>query len=472
MSKGLSVSKSEDFSAWYAEVIQKAELIEHTDVSGCMILRPDSYAIWEGIQGFLDRAFKQRGVRNAYFPLLIPEHLLTKEADHVEGFAPEVAWVTHAGDSELSERLAIRPTSETIMYDAYKKWIRSHRDLPLKLNQWTNVVRWEFNHPRPFLRTREFLWQEGHTAYATKQEAVAEVEDILSLYKQAYEELLAVPVLAGEKSVSERFAGAEKTLSLEALFPDGKAIQACTTHYLGTNFSEAFDIQFTDENSERRYVHQNSWGFTTRSIGVMIAVHGDDQGLVLPPRVAPTPVVVVPIVFANKPEVSEKVLSVAKELCEEHGWYLDDRDGYSPGHKFSEHEMKGVPVRIELGPRDLDQEQVIVARRDTSEKEAVSLSAVGSFVNQLLEDIQESLLVKARKRLEDRIFAVSSLEELESVVEKGGIARAAWCGSAASEERIKQSTGAKSITSAGETSGSCFESGEAATKEFYFARSY
>lgn len=473
MSKGLSVSKSDDFSAWYAEVIQKAQLIEHTDVSGCMIMRPGSYAMWESIQAFLDKEFKSRGVENAYFPLLIPEHLLTKEADHVEGFAPEVAWVTQAGDSDLNERLAIRPTSETVMYDAYRKWVRSHRDLPLKLNQWVNVVRWEFKHPRPFLRTREFLWQEGHTAFATKEEALEEVHDILSVYKQAYEDVLAVPVLAGEKSVAERFAGADMTLSLEALFPDGKAIQACTSHYLGTNFSEAFGIQYMSEDSTNEFVHQNSWGFTTRSIGVMIGVHGDDKGLVLPPRVAPTPVVVVPIVFANKPDVSKKVLDAAKQLCDEHGWRLDDRDGYSPGHKFSEHELKGVPVRIEIGPRDLDQEQVVVARRDTSEKESVPIAEVGSYVEQLLVDIQDSLFARAKKYLEEHIKDVSSVDELKRVVDDGFIARADWCASAESEQRLKESTGAKSLTSAGEPRGtSCFESGEQAVKSYYFGRSY
>lgn len=472
MSKGMSVSKKDDFSAWYAEVVLKARLIEHTGVSGCMIMRPNSYSVWETIQRFMDDELRSRGVRNAYFPLLIPENLLVKEADHVEGFAPEVAWVTHAGESELGERLAIRPTSETVMYDAYQKWIRSHRDLPLKLNQWANVVRWEFNHPRPFLRTREFLWQEGHSAFVTKEEAIAEVEDIIGLYQDVYENLLAVPVLCGEKSVGERFAGAQKTLSLEALFPDGKAIQACTSHYLGTNFSEAFGIEFLDENSQKQLVHQNSWGFTTRSIGIMIGIHSDDKGLVLPPKVASRPVVVVPITFSNKPEVSKEVLEVARGLCEDHGWFLDDRDGYSPGHKFSEHELEGVPVRIEIGPRDVERQSAVVARRDTSAKESVKLSEIGSYVSDLLDDIQDSLFTRAKKHLDESIVDVSNVDELREAVDKGLIARANWVDSIDSENRIKQATGAKSITSAGEATGECFESGEDASMKFYFARSY
>ncbi|MFT4249743.1 MAG: proline--tRNA ligase [Candidatus Woesearchaeota archaeon] len=472
MSKGITVRKEKDFSEWYTQVILKSGLVEYTDVSGCMILRPDSFTLWESVQSFLQAEFDKRGVRNAYFPLFIPEKLLTKEEDHIEGFSAEVAWVTHGGNSELSERLAIRPTSETIMYPAYSKWIQSHRDLPLKLNQWCNVVRWEFKHPRPFLRTREFLWQEGHTAYADAQEAKDEVQDIIELYARVYEELMAVPVLVGRKSEAEKFAGADYTLSIESLFPDGKAIQACTSHYLGQNFSKAFDITFLDENGDKQFVYQNSWGFTTRSIGVMLGVHGDDKGLVLPPRIARMKAVLVPIVFSKDPEGSKKVLAKAKALCEEFGWHLDDRDNYSPGHKFSEWELKGIPLRIELGPRDLEKQQVVVARRDTSEKQTVSFNKLKTVIPTLLEDIQQSLYEKAKAHLDSSIVEVTSLEELKRVVEEKKIAKAVWCGTSSSEARIKEVTGAKSLTSAGEESGVCFESGEKASIAYYFGKSY
>ena len=472
MAKGITVSKQEDFSEWYTQIIQKAQLVEYTDVSGCMILRPDAFSLWESIQQFLQSEFDKRGVRNAYFPLFIPEKLLTKEEDHVEGFAPEVAWVTHGGNSELSERLAIRPTSETIMYDAYSKWIQSHRDLPLKLNQWVNVVRWEFKHPRPFLRTREFLWQEGHTAYSNADDAADEVQDILSVYQKCFEDLMAIPVLSGKKSAAEKFAGAEYTLSLESLFPDGKAIQACTSHFLGQNFAKAFDISFLDEDENKQYPYQNSWGLSTRSIGVMLGIHGDDRGIVLPPRIARIKAVLVPIVFSNKPDQSEKVMQKAKELCDEFGWHLDDRDNYSPGHKFAQWELKGIPLRIELGPRDLDNDQVVVARRDSGEKQSVSFDMLQTVIPSLLEDIQQSLYDKAKAHLDSSIVEVSSVEELQQVVDDKKIAKAVWCASVDSEARIKEATGAKSLTSAGDVSGKCFESGEDASVMYYFGKSY
>ncbi len=471
MVKGLVAKKSDDFSAWYADVVLKAELIEHTSVSGCMVYRPGSFAIWEALQRFLDSEFKKLGVQNAYFPSLIPESLLTKEADHVEGFAPEVAWVTHGGDKELSERLAIRPTSETIMYESYGKWIRSYRDLPLKLNQWCNVVRWEFKHPRPFLRGREFLWQEGHTVHASEESARQEVYAILDVYRRAYEEILAVPVLAGAKSIAERFAGADTTTSLEALFPDGKAVQACTSHYLGTGFAQAFNITFLDASGQQQFGHQNSWGFSTRSIGIMIGVHGDDKGLVLPPRIAPVPVVVVPITFSKDKEGSQNVLSVAQDLCDTHGWHLDNRD-QSPGSRFAEWEMKGIPVRIELGPRDLQNNTVVVVRRDTSEKAVVSLNEVAQHVSVLLEDIQKSLFVQAKKHLDASIVEVSSLSELKDVVEQGKIGVACWVDSPENEEEIKKVTGAKSLTSASEKEGMCVVSGKKVSSRHYFGKSY
>lgn len=472
MSKDLGVTAHKDnFSSWYTQTILKAELIEYTDVSGCIVYRPGSYALWEGIQAFLDAEFKKLGVQNAYFPSLISEKLLQKEADHVEGFAPEVAWVTHAGDSELNERLAIRPTSETIMYAAFSKWVRSHRDLPLLLNQWCNVVRWEFKHPTPFLRGREFLWQEGHTAHATKEAAEKEARTILDIYRRCYEELLAVPVLAGRKSEKEKFAGAEYSLSVEALFPNGKAVQAATSHHLGQHFSRAFDISFQDENGEKVFVWQNSWGFSTRSLGVMIGVHGDDKGLVLPPSIAPVKAVVVPIIFSHKPEVSEQVLVAARKLADENGWLLDERD-ISPGKKFAEHELKGVPVRIEIGPRDLEKSSVVVSRRDQESKESVPLKKVSAHVKKLLEEIQEGLFVAAKKRLENSIVDVSSLEELKSVVSEGKLARAPWCGTPSSEEEIRESTGAKSLNMQSASDKKCFVTGEDSQGVFVFGKSY
>lgn len=466
---GVKAKKSEDFSEWYADVIQKAELIEHSRVSGCMVLRPHGYALWEAVQQFLDAELKQMGVENAYFPLLIPESLLQKEADHIEGFAPEVAWVTHTGDSELSERLAIRPTSETIMYDSYGKWIQSYRDLPLKLNQWCNVVRWEFNHPQPFLRTREFLWQEGHTAFATAEDAAQEVQDIIELYARAFEEVFAVPVFIGKKSEKEKFAGADYTLSIETFFPNGKAIQAATSHFLGQNFSKPFEIAFMDENEQKQYVFQNSWGFTTRSIGVMIGMHGDDNGLVLPPRASRIKAVIVPITIKKKPEASEQVMKAANALAKEFGWHLDDRDK-SPGFKFNEWELKGIPVRIELGPRDLESNTCVVARRDTGEKASVPLNEVGGFVNQLLDQIQLDMLSRAREWLEAQVVDVSSLDELKQVVEQGKIGRAFWCG--CDEQAIRDATdGAKSLNGV-EAEGTCFVSGKPASMQFMFAKSY
>ncbi len=469
---GVTVKKDEDFSEWYTQVIQKAELIDYSSVSGCMVIRPYAFAVWEKLQAFLDGEFKKRGVQNAYFPLLIPEHLLSKEQEHVEGFAPEVAWVTQGGNSKLPERLAIRPTSETIMYESYAKWIRSHRDLPLLINQWVNVVRWEFKHPVPFLRTREFLWQEGHTAHATEESAREEAWHILSVYKRAFEELLCVPMWDGVKSEREKFAGAQQTLSIETLFPNGKAIQGATSHMLGQHFSKAFDITFLDADEKRQYVWQNSWGFSTRSIGVMIGVLGDDKGLVLPPAVAPIPVVVVPIVFTKKPEESAKVLDAARKLASENGWRLDDREGYSPGFKFHEWELKGVPVRVELGPKDLVAGVATLVRRDTSAKEQVKLADVKARVAALLSEMQSSLLEKQRKRLSSCIVDVSSLDELKKAIADGKVGRAAWSGAPDSEERIKGATGAKSLNGVLDGKGACFESGEKAIGTFLFAKSY
>ncbi|MBN2052568.1 proline--tRNA ligase [Candidatus Woesearchaeota archaeon] len=476
---GITVKKDDDFSEWYPQVIQKAEMIEYGPVSGCMVVRPYAYAIWETVQSFLDKEFKKSGVQNAYFPLLIPESLFKKEQEHVEGFTPEVAWVTEHGDTKFEERLAIRPTSETIMYDSYKKWIRSYRDLPLRLNQWCSVVRWEFKHPVPFLRTREFLWQEGHTVFATEEEAKKETFEILDIYARAYEELYAIPVMKGRKSDTEKFAGAVYSNSLEIFMPNSKAIQGCTTHLLGQNFAKAFDISFLDHEGKKQYAWQNSWGFTTRSIGIMVAMHGDDKGLVLPPRVAPIHVVIVPIVFSNKPSVNEKILELANNIKKELKTikvHLDDRDEYSPGFKFNYWEMKGVPVRIEIGPKDLEKNHVVLVRRDTGIKESVPVAEIAIRVIKLLADIQDNLYDKAKKFLESSIEKTDSLAEIKKAIDSGKIAMVNWCGSAECEAKVKEETGAKSLNTPfkqQELKGNCFcGCGRKAEKTIYFARSY
>jgi prolyl-tRNA synthetase len=475
---GITVKKSEDFSEWYTQVLKKAELIEYSPVSGCMVIRPYSYAIWETAQAFIDRQIKKLGVKNAYFPLFIPESLLKKEQEHVEGFTPEVAWVTHAGESELPERLAIRPTSETIMYDSYSKWIRSHKDLPLKINQWCNVVRWEFKHPTPFLRTREFLWQEGHTVFATAKEAEAEVLDILDIYARTYEEIYAVPVLKGRKTESEKFAGAVYTTSVETFLPNSKAIQGATSHFLGQNFSKAFNISFLDEKGEKEYGYQNSWGFTTRSIGVMLAMHGDDRGLVLPPNVAPTQVIIVPIVFSNKPELTQKVLDLANKIKNDLSDLrveLDTRDGYSPGYKFNYWELRGVPLRIEIGPKDVDNNQVVIVRRDSGVKASVPVSECEHKAKELLHHMQDELLEKARKFMHDHVVKAHSLEEVSKAIEDGFMAFSPWCEGQECEAKVKEETGAKTLNVPFEqphSIGDCFNCGNKAKVWVYFGRSY
>jgi len=470
---GISAKKSEDFSTWYQDAITKAGLIEYTPVSGCLVIRPYAYRIWELLRDALDTGFKERGVQNAYFPLLIPESLLKKESEHVEGFSPEVAWVTHAGDTPLPERLAIRPTSETIMYDTYKKWIRSHRDLPLKINQWNNVVRWEFKHPVPFLRTREFLWQEGHTCYATSAEADAEVHDILDLYEHVFTAWMAVPVLKGQKSMQEKFAGADYTTSLETILPNGKAIQGCTSHALGQNFSKAFDLCFQDEKEQNAFVWQNSWGFSTRTLGILFAVHGDDKGLVVPPRIAPIQTVIVPI---YKTEQREEVLKEAKAVfkklkCRAH---IDDRDEYSPGFKYNEWELKGVPIRIEIGPKDIEKKHVVVVRRDTGEKTFVKMADVADEINTLLGTIQKNMYAKADAFLKKNIVEVRNLEELKTAVEHGKFGKATWCGTKSCEEKLKDATTAKSLNSSftAKVTGKCTFCDEKAQYSTHFGRSY
>jgi len=445
----LSVTREENFSRWYTEVITKAELIEYYNVKGCYILRPNSYRIWEAIQAFFDAEIKKLGVEPCYFPMFVSKRNLEKEEEHFEDFTPEVAWVTRSGDSELEEPIAVRPTSETIMYPAFAKWIRSHRDLPLRYNQWSNVVRWEFKNATPFLRTREFLWQEGHTAFATKEEADKEVIDILDLYARIYEEILAVPVIKGRKSSKEKFPGGDYTTTVEAFIPGaGRAIQGGTSHSLGQNFSKMFDITFskdqTSSETEPNYVWQNSWGFTTRSIGVSIMVHGDDQGLVLPPRVAHLHVVCVPILKKDK-ELNLKMTDALGKIIEEiakagFNSKLDDREDRTAGWKFNYYEQRGVPVRVEVGLKDLEASRCELIRRDNGEREFCPLDQAAARCVELMDLIQKNLLDRARRERDERLSIAWTWDDFVEELMKGNMVLAPWCMTTESEEWIKEET--------------------------------
>ncbi len=429
-------SMEEDFAQWYTDVVIKAELIDYSSVKGCMVIKPAGYAIWENIQSELDRRFKETGVQNVYMPMFIPESLLQVEKDHVEGFAPEVAWVTHGGLNELQERLCVRPTSETLFCDFYKNDIQSHRDLPKVYNQWCSVVRWE-KETRPFLRSREFLWQEGHTAHATAEEAEARTEQMLNLYADFCEDFLAMPVVRGRKTDKEKFAGADATYTIEALMHDGKALQSGTSHNFGQNFSKPFGIQYTDKENKLQYVYQTSWGMTTRLIGAIIMVHGDDSGLVLPPKVAPTQVMVIPI-----QQKKEGVLEKAQEVCDRLGKVsrakLDDSDK-SPGWKFSEAEMRGIPVRVELGPKDIAENKCVLVRRDTREKIECPLDQVETRVTELLDTIQKDMFERAKAHRDAHIWDAHNYDEFKEIAEnKPGFIRAMWCGNQECEDKIKE----------------------------------
>jgi prolyl-tRNA synthetase len=471
MAEGITVKKAENPSEWYTQVIQKAELIDYTDVSGCYVFRPRSFAIWEKLREFFDCEIKKLGVQNLYFPMFIPESFFKKEAEHVEGFAPEVAWVTHSGNTELKERLAIRPTSEAIISDSFRKWTRSWKDLPIKVNQWCNVVRWEFNNPQPFLRTREFLWQEGHTLFVTKEDADKEVMDILELYRRISEELYAMPALLGKKSEKEKFAGADYTTSVECFLPTGKAIQLATSHALGQNFAKAFEIEYTDANEEKQHPYQNSWGISTRSIGVMVIMHSDDKGLVVPPRVALNKAVIVPI---TTKKVNEEVIKKAKEVYRELKGFnviFDDREGYSPGWKYNEWEMKGIPVRIEIGPKDVEKDQVVFVRRDNGEKVFVPILNVKERLKEMLEDMQGVLLDNAKSFLKENTLFPKNKEELKTAVNDGKLSLINWCGGC--EESIKE-LGAKTLNMPFDQNpkGSCVNCGSKAKFEIYVSKSY
>jgi prolyl-tRNA synthetase len=476
---GVTVKKDQDFSEWYVEVVLKAELADYAPVKGCMIIRPDAYAVWEKIQEVVNQKIKATGHRNAYFPMFIPEAFLKQEAEHFAGFTPEVAWITQGGDTPLEEKLAVRPTSETIMYSMYSKWIRSWRDLPLKINQWCNIVRWETKATKLFLRTREFLWQEGHTAHATAEDAETEVRWALNMYKDVIENTLAIPVIIGTKSDSEKFAGALYTTALESIMPDGKALQMGTSHNLGQHFAKVFDVKYIGEDKQDHYVWQTSWGITTRLIGAMIMIHGDDKGLIMPPKVAPIQVVIVPIPF--KGQEAEAIAAKTKEIQETLkakglSVMLDDRQEYTPGWKFNQWELKGVPLRIELGPRDLKNGQVVMVRRDNKEKSFVKEADIPATVEKLMQDIQNSMFAKAKTILQDKTTPVQNYEEFKTVVEgKGGFIKAAWCGNPDCEAKIKDQTGATIRVipfEKEESETGCVYCGQKAKDVAYFARSY
>ncbi|MBQ7875936.1 MAG: proline--tRNA ligase [Clostridia bacterium] len=435
-------SRDVDFAQWYTDIVKKAELADYSSVRGCMIVRPYGYAIWENIQKELDRRFKETGHENVYMPMLIPESLLQKEKDHVEGFAPEVAWVTHGGSEKLTERLCVRPTSETVFCDHYKDIIHSYRDLPKLYNQWCSVMRWEKT-TRPFLRTAEFLWQEGHTMHATAEEAIAETEQMLNIYSSFAEEFLAIPVIKGKKTDKEKFAGAEATYTMEAMMHDGKALQSATSHFFGDGFAKAFGVEFTDKDNTLKNPHETSWGISTRIIGGLIMVHGDDNGLVLPPMIAPTQLMVIPV-MQHKEGVLDKAYEVLESIKKYCRAKIDASDK-TPGWKFSECEMKGIPLRLELGPKDIENNKCVLVRRDTREKYFVSLDELETKIPEILADIQSSLYNKAKESLYSRIYDATTLEEAKDIADnKPGFMRAMWCGDLECEMKMKDEVGVTS----------------------------
>ncbi|MEB3101125.1 proline--tRNA ligase [Ferviditalea candida] len=438
--------QNEDFSRWYIDVIRKADLMDYAPVKGCIVFKPDGYELWELCQRELDARFKETGHRNAYFPLFIPESFFMKEKEHVEGFNPELPWVTEAGGEKLEERLAIRPTSETIIGHMYSKWIQSYRDLPLMINQWANVVRWE-KRTLPFLRTSEFLWQEGHTAHETEDEARRETMQMLEIYRNFVEGFLAIPVIVGQKTPSEKFAGAVDTYSIEAMMKDGKAVQAGTSHYLGQNFAKAFDIKYLDRENQQQHVFTTSWGVSTRLIGAIIMVHGDDRGLALPPKVAPTQVIMIPIGPAKtRDQVVDRTYELQKQLKDAGiRVRVDDRPDQSPGWKFNEYEMRGIPIRLELGPRDLENGQTVLVARTGGEKRIVSQEKLVEEVGRMLDEIQQNMFIQAKAFMDSHFYSVDTLDEMKQrIQQERGFFLAGWCGSEACEHQVKEETGATS----------------------------
>ncbi len=470
---GEITSMDVDFAQWYTDVVKKAELIDYTSVKGCMVIKPAGYAIWELIQKQLDERFKETGVENVYLPMFIPESLLQKEKDHVEGFAPEVAWVTHGGLTELQERLCVRPTSETLFCDFYKNDVHSYRDLPKVYNQWCSVVRWE-KETRPFLRSREFLWQEGHTAHATAEEAEARTIQMLNVYADFCEQVLAIPVIKGQKTEKEKFAGAVATYTIEALMHDGKALQSGTSHNFGDGFAKAFGIQFADKDNTLKYVHQTSWGMSTRVIGAIIMVHGDNEGLVLPPRIAPIQVCIIPI-QQKKEGVLDKAYELRDILSRKFRVKVDDSDK-TPGWKFSEAEMRGYPIRVEIGPKDMEAGKCVICRRDTREKIEVALENLEEKVGEILETIQKEMLERARNHRDAHTYTAADMETFRKIFnEKAGFVKAMWCGNQECEDKIKEEL---SVTSRcmpfeqEQIAETCVCCGRPAKKMVYWGRAY
>ena len=442
---GITASKKDDFSEWYTQVVLKAELADYAPVKGLIVLRPDGYSIWESIKKSLNEKFSKLGVRDGFLPILIPESLLAKEKKHFAGLNPEVFWVTHSGENRLGDKLALRPTSETLAYSMYSKWIKSWRDLPLKINFWNTALRAEIKGTKPFIRTSEFLWQEGHTVHTTQEEAEKEVLKILDIYKSIIEEELAIPVILGKKSEREKFVGAVYTTTMESVMPDGKALQMGTSHFLGQNFSKPFEVKFADKDNVENFVWQTSWGVSWRLIGAMIMTHGDDKGLVLPPKVAPIQVVIIPIYYSD--EDGQKVLKKANELqdniiSKNIRVHIDDRDQLTPGYKFHDWELKGIPLRIEIGPKDIERNKVVLVKRYNKEKTDISFDDVAEKLDGVLVDIQKQMLISGKKVLDEMIHNISSYDEFKSQIEKGGLLQTPWCGKQECEEKIKEETGA------------------------------
>ncbi|MBW2975950.1 proline--tRNA ligase [Candidatus Woesearchaeota archaeon] len=470
---GILIKKTEDFSEWYNEVVIKSELAEHSVIKGFMVIKPRGYAVWERIQDYFDKRIKHLGVKNAYFPLLVPEYFFKKEAEHAEGFAPELAWIS---EKEEGVRYAIRPTSETIMYDSYAKWIRSWRDLPLRVNQWCNVLRWEVKQTKLFLRTREFLWQEGHCVYETEEECNKEALTYLNEYKKLCEGMLAIPVLGGKKTEKEKFAGAKITYTLEALMPDGKALQMGTSHNLGQNFAKAFNVKFLGRDEKEYLPWQNSWGFSTRLIGALVMAHSDDKGLVLPPKVAPVQLVIVPIYKTdNKDKVIKKAVEIKNKL-RAYDIVLDDRDGYTPGWKFNEWELKGIPLRIEIGPKDIEKKQAVLVRRDNNQKEFVKLTQLDKKIKIALEDMQNSMFEKAKKLLEANVAEANNWDDFLKQLKNRKLVKAFFCGNVECEDSIKDKTGGATsrlipLEQIKQT-GKCVHCGEEGKHLVYFGKAY
>jgi len=474
---GITVSKSENFSEWYTQVVIKAELADYAPVKGLIVLRPDGYSIWESIKESLDKKLKETGHRNGFLPVLIPESLLAKEKEHFEGLNPEVFWVTHSGNSEIGDRLALRPTSETLAYSLFSKWIRSWRDLPLKINFWNSALRAEIKGTKPFLRTSEFLWQEGHTVHATKDEAEKEVADILQLYKKTIEEELAVPVVTGKKSEKDKFVGAVYTNTLESLMPDGKALQMGTSHFLGQNFSKPFDVKYLDENNSEIFAWQTSWGVSWRLIGGMIMTHGDDKGLVLPPKVAPIQVVIIPIYYSkeDKENVLQKACQI-KDSLSNNGIrvHLDDREQLTPGFKFNDWEMKGIPIRIEIGPKDIAKNQIVLARRHNQTKISLDIDGFTEKTLSELKNIQKEMFDTAKKILDERVVRVSEYQQFKEELDNGKMIDCSWCGNQTCEDKIKEETGAdlRVIPSDNTKAETCIYCKNSGTTNVLFARGY